>query len=74
MDSWGRIFQKERIAGAKTLGHEHGWRTWEEQQGGSCGQGRLGDLGEVTRRSKRWSEPGHIGPVVPCKDVGFFSE
>lgn len=74
MDSWGRTFQKERIGGAKTLGHEHGWRTREEQQGGSCGQGMVGDLGEVTRRSKRWPGPGHIGPVGPCKDVAFFSE
>lgn len=32
MDSWGKTFQKERIGGAKTLGHEHGWRTWEEQK------------------------------------------
>lgn len=64
-DSSRRAFRKEGLADAQTLGKKHGWRAEGEQQVGHNGQSRVGESREVTKRSKRWSGPGHTGDSKP---------
>lgn len=71
MDGWAKSIPKreERRCNGPEVGG-----AWMEDTGIKPPWPEKSNSREVTRRSKRWPGPGHIGPGGPCKDMGFFSE